>query len=124
MTDQPERREFPRLSMRLSVSYRELESPRSGRSLTKNVGGKGIRFTSEQPLHIGTRLEVTLSLPDRTQPITFIGEVAWSEMCYDAAQRKPTVEVGVRFVKIDPRDQQFLAQYSQLYGSSEPPEAA
>ena len=119
-----ERREFPRMWMRLALSYRVVESVRGGQSLTKNVGGRGIRFLTDQPLHLGTKLEITLSPPDRPKPIIFVGEVVWSEMRHDPAYRAPMVDVGVRFVKIDPRDQQFLVQYSELYGSSESPEAA
>ena len=112
-----ERRQFVRLDMRLMVSYAIVGANRRGKSLTKNVGGGGIRLIAEQPLEVGTRLEIILSVPDRPEPIRCLGEVVWSAPVAPArsGQLLSETEVGIRFLELDSKDRALIMQYAMLY---------
>jgi hypothetical protein len=99
--------------MQLAVDYQIVGSHRTGRSQTSDFSPEGVRFVSEQPLPVGTEIEVSLQLPDRKDPVRFLGEVMWSQ---DRLQPSTGTEVGVRFLKISKRDQDMLAHYGRLFG--------
>ena len=122
MSDPRDRRRARRVELRWTLSYRIDGTQRSGTSLVKNFSAEGVRFVAEHPLEPGARLEVTLSLPDRREPIRFVGEVVWSAVSHagDRAVAHGSHEVGVQFVQIDPKERALLMQYAMLYG---PPEA-
>ena len=105
-----ERRQFVRLDIRQKVSYKIIGTKKLGQSLTKNISGGGIRFLAEHPLEPGTELEVALRVPDREEPVRFIGQVVWS---HPPQPSRP--EVGVKFIRIDPQDQALILHYTTLY---------
>ncbi len=110
-----ERREFSRLQERLITFIKIPETGKVHRALTRNLGGFGICVVTEETFAPGASLELELHLPDRKAPLTFTGEVAWSEPINDAAQRQglsdATREIGIKYVKIDPKDMVFLKQH-------------
>lgn len=112
-----ERRQFVRCPMRLNTSYTILGTKKLGKSLTTNISGGGIRFVAEHALAKGTRLDVVMRLPERHEPVRFLGEVVWSEPARqaDRALQGYATEVGVQFREIDPKDLAFLSQYVALY---------
>ncbi len=112
-----ERRQFVRCPLRLNTSYTILGTKKLGKSLTTNISGGGIRFVAEHTLAQGTRIDVVMRLPERHEPVRFLGEVVWSEPARqgDKALQGYATEVGVRFQKIDPKDLAFLTQYAALY---------
>jgi hypothetical protein len=69
-----ERRNFPRVGMRLKLSYTILGTKKIGTALTSNLSGAGIRFQAEHHLEPGTQLDVVLSLPEREEPVRFLEE--------------------------------------------------
>ena len=111
-----EQRRFIRVNSRLTTFVKLQETGRVERALTKNLGGGGVCFVTEDVLEIGTPLEVEVKLPDRDRPIAFQGVVAWSQLVAgpDQNPRRPTIETGVRFLSIDPKDRATLVQYATL----------
>ncbi len=108
-----ERRQFVRLDTRLPMAYRVLPSSRSVQAVTKDISGSGICLFVSEPLAKGTNLQVDITLPDRERPITFTGEVVWCEECQiiGKTRHERSVEAGLRFLQIDPRDQQAIMNY-------------
>ena len=111
-----ERRHFIRLGMRLSTSYKIAGSQRAGSALTTDVSPEGVRVLTEHVLEPGTKLEVTLTLPDRKELLNFEGEVVWSELVADKASYGGAHHVGIRFLKISVKDRDVLMHYGTLFG--------
>jgi c-di-GMP-binding flagellar brake protein YcgR len=108
-----ERRQFVRLDARLPITYRLLPSSDLQASSTKDIGGGGIRLSVSEPLTPGTPLEVTIKLPNREESITVTGVVVWCEQSdvVDKTQQARSVEAGVKFVYMNPEDQQAIMQH-------------
>lgn len=108
-----ERRRFVRLDTRLDATYTVLTSGKPRQVRTKNIAAGGICLFSDQPLAVGTQLQVAMRLPGREQPVNFVAEVIWSEE-YEMVgreQRYRSVELGVRFVEIAPSDRDAVMQH-------------
>ena len=86
------------------------------RALTRDIGISGICLLTEGPLKIGARLDVELALPDRPTPIAFAGEVVWSKPIDRAGadEKESTVESGIKFVTINPKERELLMQWVAL----------
>jgi len=118
-----ERRKFVRLDTRLPVAYQVTRVPASKPSLSSDIGGGGVCLFLSEPIKAGTMLRVEVTLPDRPQPINFTGEVIWCEQ-YEVigkTQRERSVEAGVRFVQIEPPDQQAIMRHVILSLQPQPP---
>lgn len=116
MTQVPERRRFVRLDTTCPITYRVLPSTAAQTSTTRNIGGGGICVFLSQRLSLGTPLEVEVQFPNRPQPIYFTGEVVWckeSEVV-DKTQRSRIIQAGVKFVYINPKDQETIMQHVAL----------
>lgn len=116
-----ERRQFVRLDMRVEVTYTVLPATQGTRSVTKNIGGGGICFYADEVVPPGTLVQVVMRIPDRELPVTFTGEVIWSER-YEVISKgvhRRAGEVGVQFVNIDEEDQQALVEH--VLSSLQPP---
>ncbi|HLD78503.1 MAG TPA: PilZ domain-containing protein [archaeon] len=108
-----ERRKFVRLDTRLDVSYTVLPATQSRQTVTKDIGGGGICFFSTSELNPGERLQMAMKLPDREQPVNCTAEVIWCEP-YEVigkTGRQRSIEVGVRFIEISPKDQDVVMQH-------------
>jgi len=112
-----ERRQFVRVPSRFTLSYTIVESKKIGKSLTVDLGSGGVRFVAEHPLAVGALLAVVLRIPDREEPIRFIGKVVWGRPAHHTDPSLPErgTEVGVVFVEIDSKDRAFLLQHAALY---------
>ncbi len=117
MADERDRRRAPRVELRWTLLYRIGDTQRTGMSLVKNFSAEGMRFVAEHPLEPGAQLDVTMSLPDRDEPIRFVGEVVWSLATQGTDRALPhgAHEVGIRFTRIDPKERALLMQYAMLY---------
>ena len=111
-----ERREFVRLKTRLTAFFKNSETGKAWRVLTRDISATGLRYSSQDFMEPGTTLEVKLKLPDRETTITCKAVVVWSEMASGlAAANEPfMVETGVRFIEMVPATQTLLAQYVKL----------
>ena len=118
-----ERRKFVRLDTRLPVTYQVMQGPASRVSLSSDIGGGGVCLFLSEPLKPGTfvRVEVTLSDPPRA--VTFTGEVIWCEQyeMIGKTQRERSVEAGVKFIQIEPSDQQAIMRHVILSLQPQPP---
>lgn len=107
-----ERRRFVRLDTRLDIQYSVLPLGSSQPAVTKDISGGGVCLFADKELNPGTRLQVTMKLPNREVPVHFTAEVVWSE-AYEVigkTERQRAVEMGVRFVEIAPQDQAVVMQ--------------
>lgn len=106
-----EQRQFVRLDTRLGVTYQVAGSPVS--SVTKDISAGGICVFLNDVLQPGTSLRIEIQLPERPQPIAFIGEVAWCDSyeIVGRGQRERSIEAGIKFSQIDPQDRQTILQH-------------
>ena len=118
-----ERRKFVRLDTRLPVAYQVMRGPASKTSLSSDIGGGGVCLFLSDPLKAGTALRIEVTLPDQPKPITFTGEVVWCEQyeMIGKAQRERSVEAGVKFIQIEPPDQQAIMRHVILSLQPHPP---
>lgn len=108
-----DRRRFARLDTRLDVSYAVLPAGKAQRAVTKDISAGGICLFADHTLAQGTRLQVSMAVPGRKEPVRFTAEVVWSE-AYEIIgrdRRERRVEVGVKFMTIDPKDQDAVLQH-------------
>ncbi len=82
-----------------------------GRSVTKNISGGGICVFMDRRMAPTTRLRIQLDVPGRDAPCQFTGEVVWCEEYPKPVDGGPAVLVGVKFVEIDPSDQEAIMRY-------------
>ncbi len=100
----------------MSTTFKDLNSGKAHRALTKDIGGNGVCLVTEDEMATGTPLAVQITLPDRPAPIAFLGDVVWSILLMEASQysARPPVETGIRFVSIDPKDRALIKQFARL----------
>jgi len=118
-----ERRKFVRLDTRLQMQCTVLPTGTTKATVSKDIGGGGICLFSDKPLTAGTRVQVAMKLPDKEQPVNFVGEVVWCDQ-YEVigkAERQHSIEAGVRFVEISPQDRDAVMQYVILQMKSPGP---
>ena len=119
-----ERRQSTRLWSRLTTTFKFLTTGKVLHALTRDVSGVGVCLLTEDPLEVGTSLDVQIKLPDVTAPVTFAGEVVWSKPLTSATQSyigEFAAETGVKFVRIDPKARSLILQYTTL--NALPPES-
>lgn len=117
-----ERRAFLRLSSKLNATYKMADAKQdlSGsvvQSLTKDVGGGGIRLMTAVQFGLNTRLQVEVKFPDRAKPVAFTGEVVWSKALEqtEGIDRTRRFETGLRYVAISKEDQKYILQHANLH---------
>ena len=118
-----ERRRFIRVAARLLTFVRTRDTGKTVRVLTKDIGGGGICFVSEERFDTDEIVEVEMTLPDRGQPIAFLAAVAWRRPVAEAGKspRRTSWEIGVKFLSIGPKEQALMVQYAAL--NAGPPES-
>ena len=111
-----EQRRFIRVTSRLAAVVKIVKTGKVRRALTRDISAGGICVVTEELLEPGTALEVEVKLPDREAPITFLGEVSWSRPIGPPPKsyQTPTSEAGVKFVSIDPKEQDLIMLYAKL----------
>jgi hypothetical protein len=79
-------------------------------------------FVTRERFEAGTLLDVTVKLPDRARRMKATAAVVWTRPSYEGCKsyQEPNALIGVKFVKIDPKDCELLARYAKI---STPPEA-
>lgn len=74
MTREPtDQRSGDRLEHPVLVAYRSVEHFLS--SLGTNLSSAGVFVNTKDPLPVGTRVRLLISLPDRAPPVPLVGEV-------------------------------------------------
>ena len=120
----PERRESPRVPLRLRLFIRDAKTGKARRVLSRDVSGVGARFTTEGRLEVKTPLEVEIRLPDQATPITCKAEVVRSHITASAQKsyEEPMTEAAIGFLDLNPKDHAILKPCSVM--NAPPPEAA
>ena len=99
-----EQRRFMRfnLPLPLDLEYRTLTlNPIFGKTLAKDLSKEGLRLNLEQPVPLGTPVEICLNVPGDNLPVFATGKVAWAD----------GLEAGIRFTKIDQGDRARVLEY-------------
>ena len=111
----PERRESPRVPLRLTLFIRNTATGKAWRVLSNDISGLGARFTTEEQLEVKTPLEVEIKLPDQATPISCKAEVVWNRVTPPQKSYEwPMTEVGIGFLDLTPKDRVTLKQYSAM----------
>ena len=103
MPDKPrEQRKFPRVPAEKALLVKRIGDD-SSESLakTRTVGGGGCMFVHHEPLGVGQRIELLISIAGRV--VKAEGRVVWEEV-----GEPGSVEVGVEFLNISPKDRKTL----------------
>ena len=118
-----ERRKFVRLDTRLPIAYHVTKAPASKTSLSSDIGGGGVCLFLSEAVKVGTLLRIEVTLPEQPHPVAFTGEVMWCEQ-YEVigkTQRERSVEAGIKFIQIEPHDQQAIMRHVILSLQPQPP---
>ena len=114
----PERRQFIRVRTRLTTFVTLMSNGKVQRALTRDIGGGGVCLLAETALSLGTEVKLEIQLPDREAPIASRAVVLWSRTVAPAADAsegdQPTLETGMSFLEIDPKERALLTQYARL----------
>ena len=106
-----ERRHYARLSSHLQMHYTVLGTGQRAASQTRDAGGGGVCFFTDQKFERGTMMEIVIEFPERT--LTFTGTVVWSGevLVRDEGSDCPPFQTGVKFVTITPHDLTFVIEH-------------
>lgn len=110
-----ERRQTTRAATELLANVKRLSTGKVSQMLTKNVSDVGLCLLTDEPIARGVQLGIKLQLPTDATPVICTSEVVW--IMTPGTSRpaaKPTVELGVKFVDIQPRDRKRLQQYAVM----------
>ncbi len=111
-----ERRRHPRVTNALSVRIKLLSLPTPVEATTRDLGLGGLRVTVRHPLAPGTPLALEIELDGRAEPARVVGEVAWCQELphVEPGHTKTAHELGVRFLKIAPKDRLAILRLVQV----------
>jgi hypothetical protein len=100
VSGEDERREFPRLHATIYCRPRGF-SLFKGRREPQDVSLGGIRIFSDEPMKLGTRLNIEMFVRDDDKPVVAGVEVVWiDELPADAPAR---FDVGLKFIDLSDR---------------------
>ena len=89
-----ERRESTRYDVRLDVNYRHGDNYLFSR--TSDASDLGIFLVSEDPLPVGSSLELEFNAPHSREPIRVLGTVTWVE--HGVSGKEPGM--GIKFIDL------------------------
>jgi hypothetical protein len=81
--------------------------------VTSSVSGGGLAMRMPEPPDLGTRMVMSIHLPDRPEPVRATASVVWRK-------DEPAAEAGLSFTEIDENDRDLIEatvvrQLSQIY---------
>ncbi len=112
-----ERRKFIRLQAPIGIVYKVIKKHRrlkAVHSLTRNIGGGGVRLLAKEDLRHGDLLELQIQIPNLEKTIHAVGEVVWFSLFKD--REHESKEAGVCFRDIDPKDLHHILEYVHTIG--------
>ena len=114
-----ERRQYPRLGLKIPVQFRNVLKPsdRYSNALTHDLSAGGMSLISFIPLAKEAKLVGLLELPGHPEPIRAIVRVAW-------IQERPFGEsfnTGLQFIGIVPENQKSIADLVERGVVASPP---
>jgi hypothetical protein len=102
----PDQRRFPRIAAEHAVLVTKTKAGTETLeefAKTRSLGLGGCMFLSDEPLGLGSVIEVLISLAGRVVPTT-------ARVVYERANDR-RFEIGVEFLRLDPGDRQFLQSF-------------
>lgn len=113
------RREFPRLNLHVPVRFGGEES-RFQDSLTKDLGGGGVRLVSREFLPVNSKLKIEFFLGPASEGLTAVGKVVWIQKLPYSYQH----DVGIQFMDISAPNRKRISHFvEQNIAPSERPSA-
>ena len=113
------RREHERYSVDLKVSVLSEHNFYAG--LAENLSAGGLFVATHQLQKVGSKIELSLRLPDSEQTFEIQGEVRWVRLYNDQSDTPPGL--GIRFLDLPPGAAEaigrFLAQREPLFFDDE-----
>lgn len=107
------KRKFPRIPSQNAVLVKKLEAERiEGFARTRVMGLGGCMFVSDEPLGVGTPLEILISVHGTVAKA--IGHVV-----YEVPKGPEEVEVGVEFMELPEPDREVIESLFPPVGSGE-----
>ncbi len=117
MSDQTEKREWPRVSKRIKINAIVID-PQKKESLfdldpvwTRDVGGNGLGLVTRVRCAVGAGIDVEFHLPRTDKPIKAKGRVVWSKLEDEAGH---SYRVGVAFTEITEAERKAIRQYVEV----------
>jgi c-di-GMP-binding flagellar brake protein YcgR len=127
------RRKYPRINVTLPVEYRIIAEPaspkvpaaavrpsvRQRQTRAKSLGGGGLLIETSERLVRGTRLSLTLYLPDpavtstEVLEITCVVRVVWADILSDL--HPDEYKCGVEFLEIDPQNREKIITFIRAH---------
>lgn len=110
MSEEDDRREYPRTPIELSVEYRNLNT--FFYDYTKNISKGGTFIKTARPLDIGTAFLFKLTIPLLPEPLTLTGEVKWIIAEEDVGKdpRYDEPGMGIQFIYKDDRERRVVEE--------------
>lgn len=110
-----ERRRYIRLDTHLKINYRILQqSPAPTPTETLDIGGGGIRLFLNEPLKVGTLLELEIFFPGESKAVHCQGKLVWVEefsIYQGTKEERKELEGGIEFTNISPEEQDRIIKY-------------
>ena len=103
----PARRTTRRVPCSISMSVKNGE--RVYTSKTLDISHGGIFLETDEPIEIGTRIDMTFQIPNSDRAVNAVGKVAWAG--HGGSEGHGVTGVGVKFSRIDPADLQLIVDY-------------
>lgn len=115
-----DRRSTPRAEIQVNVTYHSTRRRRNDKTVvTRNLGGDGICFITNEVLDPESHLEMQLHLPKNPEPIACEAIVIWQKELEEPPKGYEgiAIETGVKFVHIDSDSKAKLIECVKQYGS-------
>ncbi len=109
-----DRRTAERIPLSLPLTYAFIlpgELAR-GTTTTINLSGWGVQFAIPRMTAPQTACQVTITLPNQSNPLTFVGRVVWCRQAL--GKQQDSFEVGVAFVMQAAYGDQAFVRYSHF----------
>jgi uncharacterized protein (TIGR02266 family) len=109
------RREHDRYAVDLEVNVQSEHNLYAG--LAENLSAGGLFIATHELQKVGSKIELTLRMPDSEQSYNITGEVRWLRLYNEQSDTSPGL--GVRFLDLPPGAsaaiERFLAQRDPLF---------
>ena len=109
------RREHDRFSVDLEVNVQSEHNFYAG--LAENISAGGLFIATHQLQKVGSKIELTVRMPDSDQSYNIVGEVRWVRVFNEQSDTSPGL--GIRFLELPPGAtaaiDRFLAQREPLF---------
>jgi uncharacterized protein (TIGR02266 family) len=92
------RREHPRIAVELEVSLGSEHNFYAG--LAENLSAGGVFIATHQLQKVGSKIDLSLRLPDSADVFTLVGEVRWVRVYNEHSDSPPGL--GIRFEHLTP----------------------